>query len=49
MKSLFPISDNKAKGILDIVHACVCGPMIVTFLNWYVYYVSFIDEYSSKT
>ena len=42
-------SDNKAKGILDIVHSDVCGPMTTTSLSGYVYYVSFIDDYSRKT
>jgi hypothetical protein len=45
----FPSSDNKAKGILDIVHSNVCGPMKTTSLSGYVYYVSFIDDYSRKT
>ena len=49
MKSPFPSSDNKAKGILDIVHSDVCGPMTATSLSGYVYYVSFIDDYSRKT
>ena len=42
-------SDKKAKGILDIVYSDVCAPMIVTSLSGYVYYVSFIDDYSRKT
>ena len=49
MKSSFPSSDNKAKGTLDIVHLDVCGPMTTTSLSGYVYYVSFIDDYSHKT
>ena len=49
VKSPFPSSDNKAKGILDIVHLDVCGPMTATSLSRYVYYVSFIDDYSRKT
>ena len=49
VKSPFPSSDNKAKGILDIVHSDVCGPMTTTSLSGYVYYVSFIDDYSRKT
>ena len=42
MKSLFPNSDSKAKGILDIVHSDVCGPMTATSLSRYVYYVSLL-------
>lgn len=49
VKSPFPSSGNKAKGILDIVHSDVCGPMTATSLSGYVYYVSFIDDYSRKT
>jgi transposase InsO family protein len=45
----FPNSDNRAKGVLDIVHSDVCGPMSATSLSGYVYYVSFIDDYSCKT
>ena len=49
VKSPFPSSDNKSKEILDIVHSDVCGPMTATSLSGYVYYVSFIDDYSRKT
>jgi transposase InsO family protein len=49
VKSLFPSSDSKAKGVLDIVQSDVCGPMTATSLNGYVYYVSFIDDFSRKT
>ena len=48
-KNPFPSSNNKAKGILDIVHSDVCTPMLATFLSGYVYYVSFIDDYSRNT
>ena len=48
-KNPFPSSNNKAKGILDIVHSDVCGLMSTTSLSEYVYYVSFIDDYSRKT
>ena len=49
VKSPFQSSDNKAKGILDIVHSNVCRSMTITSLSGYVYYVSFIDDYSRKT
>jgi hypothetical protein len=45
----FPNSDSKAKGVLDIVHSDTCGLMLVASLSGYVYYVSFIDDYSHKT
>ena len=49
VQSMFPSSDSKAKGVLDIVHLDVCGPMLATSLSKYVYYVSFIDDFSCKT
>ena len=49
VKNYFPNSDNRAKGVLDIVHSDVCGPMSTTSLSGYLYYVSFIDDYSRKT
>jgi transposase InsO family protein len=48
VKSLFPRSENKAKIFLDIMHSYVCGPMTTTSLSRYVYYVSFIDDFSRK-
>ena len=49
MKHSFPNSDNKDKGVLDIVHLDVCGPMSTASLSGYVYYVYFIYDYSCKT
>jgi hypothetical protein len=49
MKKPFPSSDSKAKGILDIIHSDLCGLMTTTSLRGYVYYVSFIDDFSHKT
>jgi hypothetical protein len=49
VKHSFSHSDNRAKGVLDIMHSDVCGPMLATSLSGYVYYVSFIDDYSRKT
>ena len=48
-KNLYPKSDNKAKGILDIIHSDICRPMQTTSLSGYVYYASFIDDYYRKT
>jgi transposase InsO family protein len=45
----FPKSDSKAEGVLELIHSDVCGPMPSTSLSEYVYYVSFIDDYSRKT
>ena len=41
-KNPYPKSDNKAKGILDIIHSNICGPMQTTSLSGYV-----IDDYSN--
>ena len=48
-KKKFPSSERKAKGILEIIHFDVCGPMSSSSLRGYVYYVSFIDDFSRKT
>ena len=34
---------------MDIMHLDMCGPMSTASLSGYVYYVSFIDDYSRKT
>jgi hypothetical protein len=44
----FSRSDSRSKGILDLIHTYVCGPMIVSSLNVYVYYVLFMDDHSRK-
>ena len=49
IKNPFPKSDTKTEGILELVHSDVCGPMPSTSLSGYVYYVTFIDNYSRKT
>ena len=49
VKNTFPSSESKAKGILEIVHSDVCEPMSSSSLSGYVYYVSFIDDFSCKT
>jgi hypothetical protein len=49
VKKPFPSSDSKAKGVLDLIHSHVCGPMSATSLCGYVYNVSFIDDFSRKT
>jgi hypothetical protein len=49
VKKPFPSSDSKTKGVLDLIHSDVCGPMSATSLSGYVYYVYFIDEFSCKT
>jgi hypothetical protein len=48
VKSPFPSSESKAKSVLDITHSNLCGPMSTSSSNGYVYYVSFIDDFSRK-
>ena len=48
-KKTFPSSESKTKGILEIIHSDVCGPMSSSSLSGYVYYVSFIDDFFRKT
>jgi hypothetical protein len=48
IKNPFPKRESKA-GVLELIHSDVCGPMPSTSLSGYVYYVSFIDDYSRNT
>ena len=45
----FPSGAKRAKGILELVHNDVFGPVLVPSLGKSVYYVSFIDEFSRNT
>jgi transposase InsO family protein len=49
IKNYFRKRDNKAEGVLELIHSDVCGPMPSSSISGYVYYVSFIDDYSRKT
>jgi hypothetical protein len=49
IKNPFPKSESKVEGVLKLIHSDVYGPMPSTSLSGYVYYVSFIDDYSRKT
>jgi hypothetical protein len=46
IKNPFPKRDSKAEGVLELIHLDVCGPMLSSCISGYVYYVSFIDDYS---
>jgi hypothetical protein len=48
VKNPFPSNGSKEKGVLDLVHSNVCGPVSASFLSGYVYYFSFIEDYSRK-
>ena len=45
----FPSGGKRAKHILDLMHSDVFGPMKVPLLDKFVYYVSFIDDFSRNT
>jgi hypothetical protein len=49
VKIPFPSSESNAKGVLDIIHSDVNGPMSISSSNGYVYYVSFIHDFSRKS
>jgi hypothetical protein len=49
IKNLFSKSNSKAEGVLEVIHSDVCGPIPSNSISGYVYYVSFIDDYSCKT
>jgi hypothetical protein len=48
-KGSFSSSDNRSKGILDIIHLDICRQMAAPSLGNLLYYVIFIDDYSRKT
>jgi len=46
----FPKSDHRSKGILDLIHIDICGPMSSLSIGGkYRYYISFIDDFSRRT
>ena len=49
IKNTFASSERKTNIILEVIHTDVCGPMSSSSLIVYVYYVSFIDDFSRKT
>jgi hypothetical protein len=48
-KTTFPSSDNRVACILDLIHTDVCGPMSSASLSGFLYYVTFIDDFSRKS
>jgi len=49
VKKPFARSDTIYKGVLDLIHLDVCGPMAVKSLGGHQYYVTFIDDFLRKT
>lgn len=49
IKGDFLGSGSLSKGILDLIHSDVCGPMTVESMSGCLYYVIFMDDYSRKT
>jgi hypothetical protein len=47
-KNPFSKRDSKTEGVLELIHSDVCVPMPSSSINGYVYYVSFINDYSHK-
>ena len=47
-KKTFPSSESKAKGILEIIHSNICGPMSSSSLSRYIL-CFFIDDFSRNT
>ena len=49
VKGMFSRSDNREEGTLRIVHLDVCGKISTPSLSKYLYYVTFIDDFSQNT
>ena len=45
----FSSSDTISEGVLQLIHSDLCGPMSSASLTGYVYYITFIDDFSGKT
>ena len=48
-KTVFPSSDSRSVGVLDLIHSDLCGPMSSISLRGFKDYVTFIDDHSKKT
>ena len=38
--------DKRSEGILEIIHTDICGPFLVTTVDGYDSFITFIDDYS---
>lgn len=45
----FPSSNSKSTDILQLIHSDISGIMPVNSLGAYLYYLTFMDDYSRKT
>ena len=48
-KKSFPRRKNRSKGILDLIHSYICGPMSSPSFSGCLYYVLFIGDHSRKS
>ena len=49
IKKIFPSSTKRSKGILDLIHSDLCGPISSPSLSGYLCYVLLIDDFSRKS
>jgi hypothetical protein len=49
VKVPFPSNETRSKGILDLIHSDMGGPMSTISMKSASYYVTFIDDFSRKT
>jgi hypothetical protein len=45
----FPFGATREKWIVELIHSDVFGHVLVSSIGGYLYYVSFIDDFSRKT
>lgn len=48
-KAAYQRSNNRAKGVLDLIHSDICGLMSTRALSGAEHFVTFIDYHSRKT
>jgi len=48
-KAIFPRSDRRANGVLQLIHSDICIPLSTRSLRGYEYFVTYIDDFSRKT
>ena len=49
VKKPYSSSSRRSKGILDLIHFDLCGPMTAPSISGCLFYVIVIDDYSRKT